>query len=102
MSAGATGRNGGHLWPSSNIVNAKKLGQTVVNQVYQFDLQTMALMEQFIEKHNVRCNYQISGITIIYKLLLSTKMLLDQVLLVLLRLHQRSLSSRKRENRSRL
>jgi hypothetical protein len=33
----------------------------MVDRLYQFDYQTMALTEQFVEENNVQCNYQVTG-----------------------------------------
>lgn len=52
---GATGRNGGHLWPAvktpENQVGKEELDD--FRKVYTFDLQTMDMMEEYLSKHNI-------------------------------------------------
>lgn len=52
------------MWPCARLLkdsDITKLGLEMVDRLYQFEYQTMALTEQFVEENNVHCNYKVTG-----------------------------------------
>lgn len=64
FSGGATGRNGGHLWPDTTTVSEEEIktyGKEQAKKRYEFPFETIKLMQQVFQEHNIQCDLRFTG-----------------------------------------
>lgn len=68
LAGGATGRNGGQIvsGPAVEYGEAlKRFGPEAARAIYQFTLDTIAAIQDFIQEHNVACDLSLQGTVIL-------------------------------------
>jgi glycine/D-amino acid oxidase-like deaminating enzyme len=65
ISSGATGRNGGHLWPGESVLPAhiEKYGMAEVIRPFNFSFETLHLVEEYLNENNLveECEFHVTG-----------------------------------------
>jgi len=62
--SGATGRNGGHMWPHVRIPSNEDINKYGLEEMKRdtlFNFETIKLIQEFIKEYNIDCELKIRG-----------------------------------------